>query len=261
MKRILIELLLLIAIGGLLWVAVAFFIKLPESPTLISVENEQEIGQKYANFIHKIEGFYKIEDQYFNEIFDSTADKLYRAQKNAAYEYKISIIDNETVNAFALPGGYLIITKGLINFCETPEELIAVICHEVGHIEKRHVVSRLIKDLGLEVISLGDDYVVGEISKSILSSGYNRQQEEEADIFSCELMLKLNLEPRVMATLFRRLKEKNEEGMFSQFEMVASHPNFTSRIKSILAFKIPKGFTPQKSWIDLEKLKQAVEEQ
>ena len=156
MRRILLEFLVLIAIGGLLWVAIAFFVKLPEHPVLLSKEKEQALGEKYAGAILSMNGFKKIEHSQLDEVFSETAQVLHNNQLEAAYTYIIVVVDNEMVNAFALPGGYIILTKGLINFCETPEELIAVISHEIGHIEKRHVVSRLIKDIGLDILTSGD---------------------------------------------------------------------------------------------------------
>lgn len=259
MKKVLIELAILIGIGGLLWAAFALFIKMPERPTLINAEQEQSIGERYSKSILSLNGFSEKNDLYIDSVLKVTADTLNQIQVNAQYEYKFILVDNEMVNAFALPGGYIIITTGLIEFCETSEELLSVICHEIGHIEKRHVVSRLIKDIGLTLLTSNDPYVSGEIAKEILSQGYNREQEEEADLFACELMLKCNLEPRTMASLFRRLKEKNENGLYNNFEILSSHPNMNKRIKTILLFKVPDDFSPQKSWINIEDLKKRVE--
>lgn len=258
MKRIFLELLALIAIGGLLWVAIAFFVNLPEHPVLLSMEKEKALGESYSKVILSMNGFKKIENPQLDEVFEETSQILFDNQSEAAYNYSIIVVDNEMVNAFALPGGYIILTKGLINYCETPEELIAVISHEIGHIEKRHVVSRLIKDIGLDILTSGDTFITGEIAKTILSQGYNRKQEQEADMFACELMLNSGLEPRSLASFFRRLKDEGLEGPLGQFEIVASHPNFNNRIKAVLSYEVPADFQPQKSWIDLDNLKELV---
>jgi len=258
MKKVFIEFLILIGIGGMLWAVFALFIKLPERPTLISVEDEQSIGERYSKSILALNGFSEKNDLYIDSIFVLTADTIKNVQ-NSAYNYKFILVDNEMVNAFALPGGYIIITTGLIKFCETSEELLAVIFHEIGHIEKRHVVSRLVKDIGLNLITSSDPYISSEIAKELLSQGYNREQEEEADLISCELLLKCNLEPRTLASFFRRLKDKNENGLYDNFEILSSHPNMNKRIKTVLQFKVPKDFKPQKSWINIEELKKRVE--
>lgn len=260
MRRIFTELIALLAIGGLIWVAFAFLINFPEKPRLISTENEIELGEKYAEVILGLNGFEKVENERIDSILMVTAYHLHKAQQTPMYSYTLMIVDNSMVNAFALPGGQIIVTTGLIDFCESSEELIAVICHEVGHIEKRHVITRLIKDIGFEILTSGDAFVMGEVARTILSSGYNRKQEEEADQFACELMLNCNLEPRSLASLFRRLKEDKGDYSFEQFEIVASHPNMDSRIKSILAYKVPNNFEPLSSWFTIEEIRKIVTE-
>lgn len=258
MKRILFELVVLVGIGGLMWAAIAFFVKLPERPVLLSVEKEQAMGDNYREMILTMTGFLEVEDSNIDSLLMLTAQKLKESNEESRYDYRITLVDNDMVNAFALPGGFIILTTGLVDFCDSSEELLAVICHEIGHIEERHVVTRLIKDVGLDLLTSNDPFVTGEIAKGILSSGYNRRQEEEADLFACNLMLKNEMEPRILAHLFRKLKEEEHSGLYSQFEIISSHPNLDSRIKSILSFKVPEGFIPAKSWIDWESFKEYV---
>lgn len=241
-----------------MWAAIAFFIKLPERPVLLSVEKEQAIGEGYREMILTMTGFHEVENPFIDSILFATAKKLKESNEEARYDYKITLVKNDMVNAFALPGGYIIITTGLVDFCDSSEELLAVICHEIGHIEKRHVVTRLIKDVGLDLLTSNDPFVTGEIAKGIVSSGYNRKQEEDADLFACKLMLKNEMEPRILAHLFRKLKEEEKSGFYSQFEIISSHPNLDSRIKSILSFNVPEGFIPSQSWIEWESFKELV---
>jgi beta-barrel assembly-enhancing protease len=259
MKKILLEFLILIGIGGLIWAAIAFFIKLPERPVLLSIEKEQTIGENYRNMILTLTGFSAIENEYIDSVLVLTALNLEESNEESRYEYKITLVDNTMVNAFALPGGYIIVTTGLVEFCDSSEELLAVIAHEIGHIEKRHVVTRLVKDIGLDLLTSNDPYVTGEIAKTIVSSGYNRRQEEAADLFACELMLMNNFEPRVLAHLFRKLKEEGKGDSYGQFEIISSHPNLDARIRSILSFKVPEDFTPVEPWIDWSMFQSEVE--
>jgi len=249
MKRILIELAVLLGIGGLLWAAIAIFVQLPERPVLLSVEKEKEIGEEYRNMILTMQGFSKVKDPYIDSVLAYTAKRLEQSFEDSRFSYNITLVDNEIVNAFALPGGFIVVTTGLVEFCESPEEFIAVICHEIGHIEKGHIVSRLIKDFGLNLLTSNDPFVTGEIAKTLLSSGYNRQQEEEADQFAGELMIKNNLDPRVMAKLFRRLNEKQGD-LDNYLEFISSHPNLESRIRQILSIQLPDDFKPSESWIN-----------
>ena len=59
---------------------------------------------------------------------------------------------------------------------------------------------------------------------------------------------------------FRRLKEKNENGIYDNFEILSSHPNMNKRVKNILAFKVPDGFTAKESWINIDEMKKRVEQ-
>jgi beta-barrel assembly-enhancing protease len=252
MKRIFIEFLVLIGIGGLLWAAIALFIRLPERPVLLSVEKEESIGKAYKEMILNMMTFKEVSDKRIDSMLAATADSLASFQENPRFRYSISLAESELVNAFALPGGYMIVTTALVEFCETPEEFIAVLSHEIGHIEKRHVISRLIRELGLNLITSNDPYVTGEVARILLSSGYNRKQEEEADRFACELLLQAGLEPRSLASLFRRLKEENKSEMYEHFEIVSSHPNLEKRIRTVLSFPLPEGFQSRDSWLDWE---------
>ena len=103
MKRIFLELLALIAIGGLLWVAIAFFVNLPEHPVLLSMEKEKALGESYSKVILSMNGFKKIENPQLDEVFEETSQILFDNQSEAAYNYSIIVVDNEMVNAFALP--------------------------------------------------------------------------------------------------------------------------------------------------------------
>lgn len=255
MKKIIFELFILIGIGGLLWAAFAFFIKLPERPVLLSIEKEQSIGEVYRNMILNMDGFSKVENNYIDSVLLLTGQKLENALEDAKYQYEIVLVDNEMINAFALPGGFIIITTGLVDFCESGEELIAIISHEIGHIEKRHVITRLIKDIGLDLLKSNDPFVTGEIAATLLSSGYNRRQETEADLFASNLLLKSGIEPRTLATVFRRLEKEDNAEMHEHFELLSSHPNLEERVLAVLSFKIPADFIPKESWIEWETFK------
>jgi|GEM_PF-826586 len=236
MRKLIKESIILIVSAGLLWALFALFIKLPEKPVLISREKELILGEKYKNAILSLNDFSKIEDPGIDSILSSISDKISSLIEYSRYDLSITLVRNDLVNAFALPAGNIIITTGLVEFCESSEELFAVISHETAHIIKRHLISRLIKDVGIQLLFSDNSYVTAEIVKGIISSGYNRRQEEEADFFSCELLAKSGIEPRILASFLRRLKDHIGHESFSNFEIVSSHPDFDKRIRNILLF-------------------------
>lgn len=134
-------------------------------------------------------------------------------------------------------------------------ELAAVMAHEMGHVEERHVVSRLVKELGLDILTSGDQFVIGEVTGLLTSTSFDRKQEEEADRFAAELLERASIEPRTMATLFRKLEEETDNELLEHFEIISTHPNFSSRIREALSCKPGDDFESLPVNLDWEGIK------
>jgi len=250
------DLVILLGIFGLIWIVVTLFPVFPEKPVLLSVEREQELGKQYYKLLKNDPQFRESDDTVLQSAVDQIGTRLTGALMSERYDYHFVVFDNPMVNAFTLPGGYILVSKGIIAFCEAPEELAAVMAHEMGHVEKRHVVSRLIRELGMEILSSGDPYVGGEVMRMITSAGFDRKQEEAADMFACELLDKAAIEPHSLSPLFRRMKDQDTYEMLEKFEMVSSHPNFTHRINAVLSYKTSKDFSAEGFDMDWEKIRE-----
>jgi predicted Zn-dependent protease len=259
MRKLLLELIVLLGIGGLIWAAFALFVKWPENRSLVSRETEAEIGIKVREAVIRSNSFDLVYDEYTEELLLSVAGRLAGADSLEG-DLHIELIDNEMINAFALPGGYVIVTTGLIDFCQTGEEFLSVVCHEVAHVANRDVLNRLISSMGLELLLSNDPFVTGEIAKTLVSTGYSRSQEKEADLYACSLMEKLGLEPRALASFLRRVKEEVPQGSGEQFEFIASHPDYDSRIREVLLYSPAKDFAKAELWFNWEELKSKVNE-
>ncbi len=254
MNKIWRDLAILTGLGLLLWGVLSLVIRLPEQPQIISTAQEEKIGDRYRDLVIGIPGFTPVNDPWVDSIMEVTAEKLHEVQKKPGFSYTITMVDNSMVNAFALPGGHVLVTTGLVDMCENQEELLAVICHEIGHIEKRHVINRMIREIGISVLLSGDPYVTGEVARLLVTAGFNRKQEEEADQFACELMMKAGLEPRALSGLFRKMRDEQPVNL-DRFEWVMSHPNLDTRIRAVLEFPVPENFTPQEGWIPWEEFR------
>ncbi len=254
-NSILRDLVILLAIFGLVWAVVTLFPVFPERPVLMSVEREEELGDQYIKLVKADPGFSEFSDTMVREGLEQIMDRLTEALPGDRYTYKLLIFDDNMVNAFALPGGYILVSRGIISFSESPEEIAAVLAHEMGHVEKRHIISRLIREIGLQVISSGDPYVTGEITRMLTSAGFDRKQEESADLYACELLEKASVEPRSLSSLFRRLKEDDQNELMEKFEMISSHPNFKSRIRTVLSYEPGDMFEARPFDLDWEKIR------
>jgi beta-barrel assembly-enhancing protease len=258
MRKVILELIVLLGIGGLIWAAFALFVKFPAKPSLVSRETEAEIGIKVRESVIRTNGFDLIFVQEADQILQEIAERIAESDTSAA-GLSIEIIRHDMVNAFALPGGHILVTTGLIDFCENAEEFVSVVCHEAAHVINRDALNRIVSSMGLELLLSNDPFVSGEVAKTLISTGYSRSQEKSADIFSCTIMSKLGLEPRALASFLRRLKdEKPGQSDNYNFEIIATHPDLDSRIREVLLFLPPEGFVKSEPWFEWDEFKQSV---
>jgi len=248
-RTILRDLLVLLGVFGLIWLVFSLF-TYPEDPQLLNIHKEEKLGEAYVDLILLNPMFKEFENRQVNSAVRVIGDRLEEGLEDSEYNYRFVVFDSDMINAFTVPGGNILISTGLIGFCDSPEELAAVIAHEMGHVEERHVVSRLLKELGIEILTSGDQYVIGEVSGLITSTSFDRKQEEEADLFAAKLLESTSIEPRTLATLFRKLEEEMDNELMKEFEIISTHPNFRSRIREALSFKPAKDFEAEP--IDLD---------
>lgn len=212
----------------------------------VSIETEESLGKIIIEDIYGSSMAFKNVN---NNILDSAMHVLNsRLLKNIEltdYEYNIRVIKNEQINAFTLPGGNIFIFSGLIEFTDKPEELAAVLAHEIGHVEKRHVIDKLVKEFGLAIIASiltgGDAVLINEITRTILSTSFDRRQEREADEFALDLLENSNINPKAMAAFFRKMNRDNLD-YDKNFEIIMTHPHNNSRIKASLEYLLGEDF-------------------
>lgn len=253
-RSILRDLLVLLGVFGLIWLIFSLF-SYPEDPHLLSIEKEEMLGDKYVDLILLNPMF----GEFDNELVDSAmmviGNRLLDELPDSEYSYRFVVFKSEMINAFTVPGGNILISTGLIEFCDSPEELAAVIAHEMGHVEERHVVSRLVKELGIEILTTGDPYVIGEVTGMLTSTSFDRKQEEEADRYASHLLERSSIEPRTLATFFRKLDEETDTELINSFEIFSTHPNLPSRIRAALSYHPGDDFEALPIVLDWEGIK------
>ncbi|MFC2114757.1 M48 family metallopeptidase [Bacteroidota bacterium] len=256
-SKILFDLLKLLAVFVLIWLVFVIFPVFPNRDVFsLSISKEEKLGKLIVeDILMKDPSFKRVYSDYVDSCINIIEYRLLDAMGSTEYDYKLMIVKDDIVNAFALPGGYIVINSSLIEFTDNPEELAAVIAHEMGHIEERHIVSKLIKELGISILLSGDQVVLGEVGKTAASTVFDRKQEREADKFSLDLMYEAKIDPRIMATFFRKLK--SEVGDYDKkLEILMTHPHISSRIKSSLEYKIDDDFNSEPINLDWQKLKE-----
>lgn len=247
---------MLILFGSLFLVGLLFFND-KEDTQILSVEKEMKLGEYFfENLTHdpqyKVVGN-KYTDSCLYIISERLTDSL-----DSEYDYSIYIFNNNMINAFALPGGNIMVSTGLIGQSEKAEELAAILAHEMAHIEKKHLVGKLIKDLGLKILLSDDAFLIGEVSRSAASTAYDRGKEKEADLFALDLMVKSSIDPRIIGVFFRKLKEQDLD-YDKRFEMMMTHPHNDSRIRMALEYELPEYFEADSIALDWDKFKDEVQ--
>ncbi|HET7909450.1 MAG TPA: M48 family metallopeptidase [Nitrospira sp.] len=173
---------------------------------------------------------------------------------NNPYTFEVSVVKNDVVNAFALPGGYVVVFTGLLEHAKSGEEVAGVLGHEFSHVLQRHSLDRIVKQLGVVAvlgIIFGDQQgltgVMKQVGAELLSLQFGRAQETEADVKGLQILHRAHVDPEGMIAFFQRMSE-SEQG---RVEWLSSHPMSAARAErlkketALLPKTVPEPFTFQ----------------
>lgn len=154
-----------------------------------------------------------------------------------AWEVRL-IDDDETLNAFATPGGYIYVYTGLIKYLDSEDELAGVMGHEIAHADQRHSTKALTKQYGISALAQlasGSQAgaLAGQVAGSLLQLKFGRGAETEADTYSVIYLCPTGYEADGAAGFFRKLQEGNSGGRPPEF--MSTHPNPGNRVANIEA--------------------------
>jgi predicted Zn-dependent protease len=157
------------------------------------------------------------------------------SEKNLPLQIKVARLDH--INAFTFPGGTIILLSGLLKEVKTPEELLSIIAHEMGHVIARDNFNFLVRS---SIVTSFFAYLTGDFSSaaiinpqtmmSIMALSYDREMEMNADRFAINRLIELGISQKGMYDFFMRRKTETNEKIP---EMVLTHPNFENRLKKI----------------------------
>ncbi|MEL6620396.1 MAG: M48 family metallopeptidase [Pseudomonadota bacterium] len=164
------------------------------------------------------------------------------------YDLNIAVFDHPMVNAFAAPGGQIVLMRGLIQKAETPDEVAAVLGHEIGHVEARDVTRNALRSAGsagLLSLVLGDFAGGGAavvIAEWTLNASYTREAEAAADVYALEMLEASGTDAEAMAHFFDSLTKLERRGPKLPTYM-ASHPDTAERAEAARRFAQGQGGT------------------
>lgn len=190
-------------------------------------------------------------NQYLNMVGQSLA--LFSSRPELYNGYRFLVLDSEEINAFASPGGHILVTRGLIKVTTNEDELAAVLAHEIAHVALKHGASsieglRLTDILSQAAISAGlaskgqvADFTaafgdaIAALAKQIIVSGYSQAYEFQADKEACNILSKAHYDPQALARLISRLPEPGA----GNSGYIKTHPERESRLAMLSKIQVP----------------------
>lgn len=171
------------------------------------------------------------------------------------YELRVQVLDHEMVNALALPGGKILVFRGLIEFVDSPAELAGIVAHEIGHVVERHSMEKLMEQLGLSFLfgMLLGDISTGAVALSgevLLSLSFSRQMEIEADTRALEYLSRAGIDPRPMADFFARLEPLSGESR-TWARILSTHPPNAQRASKFKNAPLGNSALSMADWLAL----------
>lgn len=158
-----------------------------------------------------------------------------RLTKGAPYSFKWHVAEDPTVNAFAIPGGHVVVFTGLIQEADSAEEVAGILAHEAEHVLQRHSLKGIVHQLGWRVVLtlfIGDvGGPVREAAAELQVLSFGREQESDADRKGLALMKEAKIDPKGMITFFERLSKK--EG--TSIALLSTHPANADRAEALRA--------------------------
>ncbi|MBT3533487.1 MAG: M48 family metalloprotease, partial [Rhodospirillaceae bacterium] len=178
--------------------------------------------------------------------------RLAKGAEYQQYPYRFTILNTQIVNAFALPGGFIYITRGLLSLASSEAELAGVLAHELAHVTARHGAERrsaqqvaqlglLLGSIGLQAAGLPSGLMqIGQTAALAAIKGYSREHEFEADTLGIRYMSQAGYNADAMATFLGSLREHSQvesrvlglpPGKLDEFNIMSTHPRTIERVK------------------------------
>src|SRR5256886_4764460 len=208
----------------------------------ISQQQEIQMGQEYAQQINAQLPIVQDPElnRYVNVLGDSTARRTTRGDVG----WRFFIVDAQEVNAFAVPGGFVYVNRGLIQRADQMDELAGVLGHEIGHVVRRHTVKQMEKAQGANIgvtlacvlTSICNSQAAGaaiNVAGGALFARFSRQDEAEADAEGFKNVVRAGISPVGMVTMFRKLLDERRTRPGAVESWFLTHPLEEDRIVAV----------------------------
>ena len=213
---------------------------------LMSEADEVRIGREsHPQVLAQFGGAYA--DPELDRYIDSLGQLLAHASDRPNLQYHFTVLDSPIVNAFATPGGYVYVTRGLLALANSEAEVAGVLAHEIGHVAARHAAERESQAVLASIPGIFTGAVTGSdtLAQAVNSGAaahlqsYSRDQEYQADLLGVRYLSRTNYDPLGMASFLAQLQandkleaaEMDRPEMADQFSIMSTHPRTADRIQ------------------------------
>lgn len=172
--------------------------------TRVSDREEMEAGREISS---KVSVWWR-ENHEWEGYVTAVGETLLPHIERKGIRYRFHVIEAGQINAFALPGGHIFVTTGMLGFLRSEAELASILGHEISHVDLRHCIERFQYELALKKVGAGEIGHLTEIIRRLLTVGYNKYQELEADAQGIRFSIQAGYDPEAAAAVFNRLKER-----------------------------------------------------
>jgi predicted Zn-dependent protease len=207
--------------------------------SLVSESQEIQMGKEASAQVAQSIGLYR--DAKVQSYVSEIGERMAAQSERPNLPWEFHVVDDAAVNAFAIPGGFIYVTRGLMSSINTEAELASVLGHEIGHVTHRHSVQQISKaqlaqlGLGIGSILSSDIARFGQLASaglSLLFLKYGRDAENQADQSGFRYALQQNYDVREMPKVFQTLSRISESGGAGKLpEWLSTHPNPGNRIE------------------------------
>lgn len=206
---------------------------------VVSTQQEVQLGTQYAQQINAQLPI--VRDASVNQYINSLGGQIARVADTRGLSWRFYVVDSREVNAFAVPGGFVYVNRGLIERARTMNQLAGVLGHEIAHVTERHSVEQMAQaqraDLGLtlacvltSVCQSGVGSAAIQVGGTALFAKFSRDDERQADARGLEYLLRARIDPRGMVNMFQTLLNERRSNVSSVEAWFRTHPLEEDRI-------------------------------
>ena len=196
----------------------------------VPVDEEIALGRQAFDGLR---GGLKLQDR--GPAFDAVGSIVAKLTPNSRFRYEVHIVQDDTLNAFAMPGGVIVVHTGLIAATTRAEELAGVLAHEVQHVELRHSLRGLIKEMGLRglwAFVMGDlgATLTGQAMLELTSLRFSRDDEQQADQLGFDALVAAGIDPAGIPAFFKMISQQAGE---QRPAFISTHPPSEDREREL----------------------------